>query len=149
MAVGGNTVYTSQDGKTWASQRISVPQYINGVTYGNNQFMVVGDMQAIRSLHSDSTLSVKQFATSKHTSLFGIRNRHNTVSITLPLEAADIDQLKVELYSVAGKRIYAATMRALGRNISVPVSEIPAGKYVVRVSDSQGNMWRAVFLKIK
>jgi hypothetical protein len=150
MAVGGNNVYTSKDGKIWTSQKIGVPQNINGVTYGNNQFLVVGDMKAILSLHSDSTtVAVQQRNKTSRTKQLTISNIHNVIVVTLSAEFNTVDKIKVDLFSVTGKRSFSVVGHASGRNLSIPVSGIPAGKYIICVSELGGKKRVLPYAKVE
>jgi hypothetical protein len=53
VVVGDNGIETSEDGNTWTARSTTTAAALNGVAYGNNQFVAVGASSAIKTSSSN------------------------------------------------------------------------------------------------
>ena len=67
-----------------------------------------------------------------------------TLNIVVP--ATEPAQIHLNLYSSAGELVKQLNIQT-GRTISVNVSNLPAGSYVIRGVDDKGRLWFAKFIK--
>jgi hypothetical protein len=166
---GGSSILASSDGTTWKTlYTIQIPPQtnynsideiwdatsihtFNSMIYANNLagqsglFVAVGTDGTIVTANADNSGAVIQLKPKQ--SIYGLKINltHNRISTTLPFTVSR-SQLKVELFSVSGKRIYSATNSAHNGILTIPSIGFPTGKYVMSIRDENNKTLSSSFV---
>ena len=149
VAVGERgAILTSPDGATWTRNSMD-GQGLWAVTFGNNKFVAVGDSGMILSSEADIPVAVVQPIVDK-TTMSGIKitAANNRISATVPYATTPC-QLRVRVYTVAGKLMYSATPRVHNGILNIPAAGFPIGKYFMSITDDNNRMLTSAFVLTK
>jgi hypothetical protein len=145
VAVGGYNVYhaalvygrilVSPEGITWTPSFLpnsNIPNRLNSVTYGNNQFMAVGEnivMTGSADVAIIQTVLKKPIGKNIKFSI-----NKNDFILSLPIASSDGNKITVEVFNTVGKRIYSTTHQTHSGILSIPVSGLSQGAYLMSIT---------------
>jgi hypothetical protein len=59
------------------------------------------------------------------------------------------NQFKAGIFTVTGRRIYSATIRANNAAVNIPAKGFPAGRYIMSITDDSNRALSSAFLLIR
>jgi hypothetical protein len=146
VAVGMNgTILTSSDGVSWMKQNFGGKSFLS-VTYADNQFVAVGNGEAIIALKTgNSGIAFPTRRKKLRENEVKIIRVNNTISALVPFSISH-SQLSVRLFAVNGKSMYSTMTHANNGIIAIPVSGFPAGRYFITIADEKGAQGSSPFV---
>jgi hypothetical protein len=126
-------IYTSLDGKTWALKRQGGTDLnLQSITYGNDLFVAVGVGDTIVTSKADAIGVIAAKSHTTDNSPLKINVAHNNISALLP-PATRQGPLTVELFTIAGARIYSAAVKVHNGKVNIPAAGFPTGLYFLKI----------------
>lgn len=143
VAVGENGIVLAFSDSTWKGRPSVTNNDLYAVTFNKDagQFMAVGAAGTVIVAKAD-TFATPAGVLSRAGMKYGpgnfkINAVNNRISITVP-SAGPQSRLTVNIFNVAGKRIYSALASAQNNVLTFSAAGLPGGKYVLSVSDEKG-----------
>jgi hypothetical protein len=134
------TILASPDATTWTIKNSGTTEYLRSVTFGDSQFVAVGDGGSILTSKADNLGVIKSNSYRTNITKAQIIVANNRVFVSLP-NATTAGQLKVEIFTVAGKRTYSSMVRINNGILNIPTLEFASGIYFMMIKEDS----RSVF----
>ncbi len=151
----GNRIQISLGGITWVFKdhptikNAQIESQLACVTYGNNQFVAAGTYGGILTSQKDSVvLSIKDNIDFLNVGMFKINIINDIIYGYAPI-ITSFNHLKLDLFTISGKKIYSATVEVDKGMFQIQASGIPAGKYFMSITDSHNKTITSPFVLIK
>jgi hypothetical protein len=131
---------TSPDGIAWTVHNLGTTDIIiNSITYGDSQFVAVGNGSSILASRADkSAIIAPKRAIQGGSGRLVIKRLNNRIICTVPSRDSRMNY-RVELYTLAGRRCYSAIVRANDGMLTIPMDKLTAGTYFLTVMNK--NNW--------
>ena len=139
-------ILTSPDAMSWTIRNSGTIKALRGIVYADSQFVAVGDSGVILTSKADGTGIA--FHAKSHIPDNGrikIKSSNSGISIILPIATAP-GLLKIELFTVTGKRVYSATSRGTNGVLKIPALGFPTGMYYLSIEDNLVSAKSAAFI---
>jgi hypothetical protein len=138
VAVGdGGTILTSSDGGTWITRNSGTTRSLKSVAYSSwkGLFVAVGDSGTILTSKVNNSGVIQRNIFKQYSDGFKTKISNNIIHVLLPKTFSN-GELTLELFTIAGKRIYSATHQAYNGILNIPVSGLPTGTYLISIRGS-------------
>ncbi|HMD67740.1 MAG TPA: T9SS type A sorting domain-containing protein [Chitinivibrionales bacterium] len=153
-ATWGGVYLSTNNGTSWASvnaglvdstvSSITVIPVSSLVISGNAVYAVAGNAVWRRPLSEMIPTNNREFQ-NKQPSAGNLRININKTNVAVSLPSSD-GPVTVELFTIAGKRIYSATHEAASGILSIPLSGLSAGAYLMSITGTNGVLRSSFFL---
>lgn len=129
-------IRTSSDGNLWTPNALTNPLItveLTGVTSDSGLFVAVGTKGTILTSNADIT-STQTITKRKSAEAFKTNYNINKIIISLPMVSSDGAKITVEVYNIIGKRIYSVAHQINNGILSIPVSGLSPGAYLMSIT---------------
>jgi hypothetical protein len=134
----GRSIVTSPNGKDWTVNLnyTKNPSRLNSIAFGNNRFLAVGSDGATIASNADSVgiFNIKIKKTEKNKLTLYLTKNRIIIKIS---QRSGLSQLKIDIISISGKRVYSAFHSANNGSIVIPSKNFPAGTYLATIKESK------------
>jgi hypothetical protein len=155
VAVGENGIVLAFSDSTWKGRSSVTNSDLHAVTFNKDagQFMAVGADGTVIVAKADTFATPATGVLSRAGMKYGpgnfkINAVNNRISITVP-SAGPQSRLAVNIFNIAGKRIYLALATAQNNGLTFSAVGLPGGKYVLSVSDEKGRTVSSSFILMR
>ena len=155
VAVGESGIVLAFSDSTWKGRSSVTNNDLYGVTFNKNagQFMAVGENGTVIVAKADTFATpaagvLSRAGMAHSTGNFKINAVNNRISITVP-SAGPQSRLTVNIFNIAGKRIYSALATAQNNVLTFSAVGLPGGKYILSVSDENGRTVNSSFILMR
>jgi len=131
-------IHTSDNAADWSSVPPITQNKLHAITYGNSQFIAVGDYGTILGSKLESPLPVNRYSKKEVNTKFVFTN--NKVAIKIPPGYFSKRPLNFKILDIAGRIVYVKTFTKHNNTFSISSLGIAAGIYYAEVSDSHRKM---------
>jgi hypothetical protein len=137
VVVGSNgTILTSPDCFTWTKRNSGTTEGLYLVAFGNDRFVAFSEKGIMVVSESDnSRILIQPQANINTISGIKITYMNKTIFVSLSNLSAHL-QLEAELFTVVGKRIFHASVKANHNILNIPSGGFPAGMYLMSITNN-------------
>jgi hypothetical protein len=149
IAGDSGRILTSPDAISWTIQNSGTTHALRGIVYADSQFVAVGDSGVILTSKADITrVAFQNRIQQKNIGRVKINIANNGISVLLP-DVLKANIYKIDIFTVAGKRIYSVLVKSNDGILTIPGNVVPVGMYYMSISNEIRSIVSSAFMITK